>query len=155
MRYHKYVLFAAMLLMGSVVWANHSLNPIVAPKEAGKGINFIEGEWKKAMAKAKKENKLIFIDAYATWCGPCKRMQQDVFPNPAVAEFFNKNFVNITIDVEKGEGIAFAQTYGVEVLPTLFITDANGKPITYAKGYIPADQLLKFGQFGQSKAPLK
>ena len=63
--------------------------------------------------------------------------------------------LSILLDVEKGEGIAFAQTYGVGVLPTLFITDANGKPITYAKGYIPADQLLKFGQFGQSKAPIK
>jgi len=155
MRYYKYVFLAVTLLMGSIVWAKGSSTPIVAPVKAGKGIIFIEGEWKKALAKAKKENKLIFIDAYATWCGPCKRMQQDVFPNPAVAEYFNKNFVNITIDVEKGEGIAFSQTYGVEVLPTLFITDSNGKPITYAKGYIPADQLLKFGQFGQSKAPVK
>ncbi len=154
MRYYTYLLLGAILCLGAIAFTNKKASPTIYSATSSKGIHFIEGEWKKALAKAKLEKKAIFVDAYATWCGPCKRMQQDVFPNPAVAEFFNKNFINITLDVEKGEGIAFAQAYGVEVLPTLFITDYNGKPITYAKGYIPADQLLKFGEFGKSKAPI-
>ncbi len=119
------------------------------------GISFIEDDWKKALAKAKAEKKLIFIDAYATWCGPCKKMQKEVFPDATVASFFNKNFINITIDVEKGQGVEFAQKYGVEVLPTLYITDENGKPITYTKGYMNATDLMKFGQFGVQKASKK
>jgi thiol:disulfide interchange protein len=119
------------------------------------GISFIEGDWKKALAKAKAEKKLIFVDAYATWCGPCKKMQKEVFPDATVANFFNKNFINITIDVEKGQGVEFAQKYGVEVLPTLYITDENGNPVTYAKGYMNATDLMKFGQFGVQKASKK
>ena len=124
-------------------------------KTTAAGISFIEGDWKKALAKAKAEKKLIFIDAYTTWCGPCKKLQKDVFPDAAVGSYFNKNFVNITIDIEKGQGIEFGQKYGVEVLPTLYITDENGNPITYAKGYISASDLLKFGQFGVQKASKK
>ncbi|MEI6266250.1 MAG: thioredoxin family protein [Sphingobacteriia bacterium] len=124
-------------------------------KTAAAGISFIEGDWKKALAKAKAEKKLIFVDAYATWCGPCKKLQKDVFPDAAVGTYFNKNFINITIDVEQGQGIEFAQKYGVEVLPTLYITDENGNPITYTKGYMSASDLLKFGQFGIQKAAKK
>ena len=120
-------------------------------KNAADGISFIEGDWKKALAKAKAEKKLIFVDAYATWCGPCKKLQNEVFPDAAVGSFFNKNYINITIDVEKGQGVEFAQKYGVEVLPTLYITDENGNPITYTKGYMSASDLLKFGQFGVQK----
>jgi thioredoxin 1 len=129
-------------------------NDIVKAAAAG-GISFIEGDWKKALAKAKAEKKLIFVDAYATWCGPCKKMQKEVFPDATVANFFNKNFINITIDVEKGQGVEFAQKYGVEVLPTLYITDENGNPVTYAKGYMNATDLMKFGQFGVQKASKK
>jgi thiol:disulfide interchange protein len=122
---------------------------------AAGGISFIEGDWKKALAKAKAEKKLIFVDAYATWCGPCKKLQNEVFPDASVGSFFNKNFINITIDVEKGQGVEFAQKYGVEVLPTLYITDENGNPVTYTKGYMSASDLLKFGQFGVQKASKK
>ncbi len=124
-------------------------------KKAAGGISFIEGDWKKALAKAKAEKKLIFVDAYATWCGPCKKLQKEVFPDAAVGTYFNKNYINITIDVEQGQGIEFAQKYGVEVLPTLYITDENGNPITYTKGYMSASDLLKFGQFGIQKAAKK
>ncbi len=124
-------------------------------KAAAGGISFIEGDWKKALSKAKAEKKLIFVDAYATWCGPCKKLQNEVFPDAAVGTYFNKNYINITIDVEKGQGVEFAQKYGVEVLPTLYITDENGNPITYTKGYMNASDLLKFGQFGVQKAAKK
>ena len=124
-------------------------------KNAAAGINFIEGDWKKALVKAKAEKKLIFVDAYATWCGPCKKLQKEVFPDAAVSAFFNKNYINITIDVEKGQGVEFAQKYGVEVLPTLYITDENGNPITFTKGFMSAADLLKFGQFGVQKASKK
>ena len=63
-------------------------------KATAAGISFIEGDWKKVLAKAKAEKKLIFVDAYATWCGPCKKLQKEVFPDAAVGSFFNKNFIN-------------------------------------------------------------
>ena len=78
-----------------------------------RSIQFIESDWKKALAEAKKQNKLIFLDAYATWCGPCRMLKQYTFPDKAVGEFFNENFINIALDMEKGDGPAVARQYQV------------------------------------------
>ncbi len=66
-------------------------------------IKFLENPtWTTVLAQAKKENKMIFLDAYATWCGPCKQMDSEVYTNSAVANFYNANFINVKYDMEKG-----------------------------------------------------
>lgn len=117
----------------------------------GTGIKFIEEDWTKALAKAKKEKKLIFLDAYTTWCGPCKMLKRNTFPDKAVGEFFNKNFVNVELDMEKGEGLAVAAKFGVNAYPTLLFADAEGNMVTFTQGYMEAKQLLEFGNYGLSK----
>jgi thioredoxin 1 len=115
------------------------------------GIQFIESNWSKALAEAKKQNKLIFLDAYTSWCGPCKMLKRNTFPDKAAGEYFNKNFINVALDMEKGDGIAVAEKYQVNAYPTLIIADAAGNMVTYTKGYIDAKQLIEFGKFGISK----
>jgi uncharacterized protein YyaL (SSP411 family) len=95
--------------------------------QKGKGIEFFHGTWQEALAKAKKENKLIFMDAFTTWCGPCKYLSKNVFPNDTVGQFFNSNFVCVKMDMEKGEGIGLAGKYGVQAYPTLLYIDGNGE----------------------------
>ncbi|HMP31839.1 MAG TPA: thioredoxin family protein, partial [Saprospiraceae bacterium] len=56
--------------------------------------------WEQVVAKAKAENKLIFVDCYTTWCGPCKKLDAEVFPNPEVGAFFNKHFVNLKVQMD-------------------------------------------------------
>jgi thiol:disulfide interchange protein len=73
-------------------------------KQSNKGIQFFKGPWKEAVAKAKAENKYIFLDAYASWCGPCKTMDEQVYTNAKVGSYFNNRFISIKIDMEKGEG---------------------------------------------------
>ena len=51
------------------------------------GIEFFEGTFKEALDKAKLEGKIVFVDAYTTWCGPCKRMSKNVFPKKEVGDF--------------------------------------------------------------------
>lgn len=116
------------------------------------GLKFAEPNWNKALAQAKKENKLVFLDAYASWCGPCKLLKRNTFPDKAAGEFFNKNFINVAIDMEKGEGPALAAKYAVSAYPTLIITDASGNLVTYARGYIDAAQLIEFGKHGLVKS---
>ena len=65
-------------------------------------IQFQELPFKEIIAKAKKEKKLVFIDAYASWCGPCKMMEKNIFPQKSVREYFNTNFINARFDMEKG-----------------------------------------------------
>ena len=121
----------------------------------GAGISFFKGSYKEALVEAKKENKLVFIDAYASWCGPCKMLKQHTFTDKAVAQYFNEHFINLSVDVEQGEGPDLATKYNVTHFPTLIITDKDGKRITFTVGYIQPDDLLGFGKYGQEKAPAR
>jgi thiol-disulfide isomerase/thioredoxin len=113
---------------------------------SAQGIEFFQGTWAEAQEKAKSEEKLIFVDAFASWCGPCKRMAANVFPQEKVGSFFNANFVNLKIDMEKPENSEFAGKYPVSAYPTLLFIDANGKIVQKAVGAKDADQLLEFAQ---------
>lgn len=116
------------------------------PAEESDGIVFFEGSWEEALVLAGKENKLIFLDAYASWCGPCKSLQKKVFPSEKVGDFYNANFINVKMDMEKGEGIALAQKYGVRAYPSLFFIDHNGTLKKTALGYHNVSQLIKIGE---------
>lgn len=111
-----------------------------------KGITFFEGSWEEALELAKKENKLIFLDAYASWCGPCKMMKYRVFTSSKVGEYFNQNFINVKIDMEKGEGPELARKYRVTAYPSLYFIDYTGGIKNYSVGYHNAKRLIQLGQ---------
>lgn len=90
------------------------------------GIEFEHGTFQDALDKAKAENKLVFMDCFTTWCGPCKKLSRDVFTQKEVGDFFNENFVNVKMDMEKGEGVGLAKKYGVRSFPTLLYLDGEG-----------------------------
>lgn len=98
------------------------------------GISFYEGNYQDAFEKASEEDRLVFVDAFAVWCGPCKRMAKQVFPKEEVGSFFNANFVNLKIDMEKGQGLDFRKTYPVSAFPTFFFIDGSGKVVHKYKG---------------------
>ena len=112
---------------------------------AAQGIEFEYGTWAEAQAKAKAEQKLIFMDAYTTWCGPCKMLTKQTFPDSTVGAFFNSRFVCVKMDMEKGEGIELARKYGVEVYPTLLFFQPDGVVAHRAAGFYPPAQLLDLG----------
>ncbi|HHH52880.1 MAG TPA: DUF255 domain-containing protein [Bacteroidetes bacterium] len=91
------------------------------------GMIFFHDSWEEALKKAKLENKLIFVDAYTKWCGPCKRMQKNIFPTQKAGEFYNKHFINMKIDMESQEGMKWGLTYPVGAYPTFFFITPDGK----------------------------
>lgn len=107
-------------------------------------IKFEEGTWAEIVAKAQKENKPIFLDAYAVWCGPCKWMAVNVFTNKDVAELFNSKFINAKIDMEKGEGIKLAQQFQVQAYPTLLILNSGGEVLHRACGASQVEEFIKW-----------
>jgi len=110
------------------------------------GIEFFQGTWEEALAKAKAEEKVIFVDAYAVWCGPCKMMAKNVFPKEEVGTFYNKHFISMQIDMERGMGLEFAKKYPVRAYPTLFYIDAKGEVVHKAVGAQREKSLISIGK---------
>jgi thioredoxin-related protein len=110
-----------------------------------KNINFEHGTFAEIKAKAQKERKLIFIDAFTTWCGPCKQMSKNVFTNDAVADFYNFSFINAKIDMEKGEGVELAKLYEVKCYPNLLFIDGDGNLVHREAGSMSAKEFINLG----------
>lgn len=105
-------------------------------------ILFQKLEFDQAKEKAQLENKLIFLDAYTTWCAPCKWMEGNVFNKKDIADYFNAKFVNVKFDCEAGEGIEIARKYGVKSFPTYLFLDHHGTLIYRTQSRMEADQFL-------------
>lgn len=116
------------------------------PAGTEKGIQFYQGSWNEALHLAKEENKLVFLDIYATWCGPCKRLKANTFPDEAVGEFYNTNFINLALDGEKGEGRELARKYAIKGYPTLLFVDHTGAVVARTAGYHNPDKFLDLGR---------
>lgn len=110
---------------------------------SAQGIQFTEGTWAELKAKAKAEDKLIFMDAYTTWCGPCKWLAANVFTDDEVGAIMNENFINVKFDMEKGEGLEIAKTYAVRAYPTLLFIDGSGELVHRLCGAMPVAPFME------------
>ncbi|UKJ06778.1 thioredoxin family protein [Solitalea lacus] len=110
---------------------------------AQEGIIFDHGTWKEILTKAKQENKLVFVDVYTSWCGPCKKMVAEVFPKKEVGDVFNASFINYKIDAEKGEGMQIAKEFGVKSYPTYLFVNGDGGLVYRSGGYNEAKKFLQ------------
>lgn len=126
------------LLLFAFSFAGHAQDK--AKKQAG--IQFIENKLADATFKAREQQKLIFVDAFAEWCVPCKQLRKTTFKDPKVAAYFNAHFISVALDAEKGEGVPFATKYEVQGYPSLYFIDTEGNLIAKNEGLIGADALL-------------
>ncbi|WP_010178425.1 thioredoxin family protein [Aquimarina agarilytica] len=111
-----------------------------------KGIEFFKGTWLEALEKAEQDKKFIFLDIYADWCSPCKKLKRISFKNEAVGEYYNENYVNIAVDGETKEGRALIDKYSVRSYPTLLIIDYHGNLRTKVVGFKKPQILINFGK---------
>lgn len=121
------------------------LMTVFAVDAQNRSINFEQTkEWKKVVKKAKKEKKLIFVDCYTSWCGPCKMLANNVFTQDAVADYFNAHFVNAKYDMEKdADGVILKTQFAVKAFPTLvFVDPATQKVVHRLVGAGSADWLI-------------
>ena len=121
-----FVLFCALLSFNAI-----AQKTVAKELDNNLGVKWEKGTLTDALDKAKKskKTKLVFVDCYTVWCGPCKQMAEKVFPLKEAGDYFNANYVNIKIDMEKGEGVEIAKKYQVSSFPTFLILDANGKEL--------------------------
>jgi len=141
----KYLSFAIVLLAGVIAFA-FNYTTVDFEKDEEEGIQFFRGNWEAAKALAAKENKIIFLDIYASWCGPCKALKRNTFSDSEVGTFYNKHFINVALDGEAGEGSDLAQKYRIKGYPTLLFMDSNGQLIKKAAGYHNPKAFLSLGK---------
>ncbi|HEY6159862.1 MAG TPA: thioredoxin family protein, partial [Bacteroidia bacterium] len=123
----------------------------MAASAQDRSITFTEGKWDEIVAKATRENKPIFVDCFTTWCGPCKWLAKNVFTKNEVADFFNASFINVEIDMEKGEGVDLAKKWNVRAYPSLIFLDAKGELVHRSCGVDYRDDFYKdFIQLGKN-----
>ncbi len=117
-----------------------------------KGIKFKEVSRSKILNEANKQNKLIFIDIYAAWCGPCKWMYENTFQDALVGEKFNKTFLNYKVDGDSFEGVSVGIICRVDSFPTYLYIAPDGKVIHRIEGTQSPEGLVQEANFVLSRA---
>jgi len=141
---------------------------IGATASHAQGISFEPGQnWGEVLSKAKTEHKYIFIDCYASWCGPCKAMAADIFPLKEVGEAYNKAFISIKMrmdlpqppDSEDGNSINWIwyrnikdieEQYSINGYPAFMFLDPNGKPVHKVIGYLDKAAFIQLAADAQN-----
>ncbi len=120
-----------------------------------RGIRFEQNlNWQEVQNKAKAENKYVFVDCYATWCAPCKKMDKDVYPKDSVGEHMNARFISIKVQMDSSEkddesiknmyGTAhiLADQYKVNSYPTFLFFSPEGELVHKGIGAISAEKFI-------------
>lgn len=129
--------------------------PLLASAQSEKGIRFEEGlDWAQVQAKAKASNKYIFVDCFATWCGPCKVMDKNVYPKDSVGDYMNARFISVKVQMDTsrqdnevikkwyGDAHTIRGRYKVTAFPTFLFFSPDGRILHKEVGARKADDFL-------------
>jgi len=114
------------------------------------GVRFAKINLTAAKQRAVIEDKLIFVDTYASYCKPCKQLDIE-FKNPKLAEYLNKHFINVKVDMEGKNGPSFKNGYQVVFLPTMMILDKHGNLKFKMDQVASANEILALSKHYQDK----
>lgn len=114
---------------------------------AAQGTEFQQKPYAEVLAMAKGQNKLVFVDVFTTWCGPCRHMSREIFPKKEVGDFYNDNFLNMQIDAENNEvGPMLTKTFNVTAFPTFLFINGDGELVYRFMGSRTAEKLIEEGR---------
>jgi thiol:disulfide interchange protein DsbD len=99
-------------------------------------------DFKSALAEAKKSNRKLLIDFEATWCGPCKTMDEWIWTDAEVAGLLSAGFVSVKIDGDLEK--ALADRFDVTGYPSMIVLDSNGTEARRFVGYLNSTDALAF-----------
>jgi len=149
-----------LLLLASLIMAGPSC---ARDDTAREQANATEGQQKDlptkwlafddGLAKARTENKPIFVEFYAEWCIFCKKFQQETIKDHKVARMLSENFVYVRLNAENSENrasykgkslsnVEMTQAFGINAYPSLVFLDSKGQPITMLSGFVPPHQFM-------------
>ncbi|MCK4921082.1 MAG: thioredoxin family protein [Bacteroidales bacterium] len=105
-----------------------------------------ESEWKSALKEADNSGKLIFLDIYATWCGPCKYLESTIYPDVELGKYYNSHFINLKMDGETEFGRIKARQYGLKAYPTMYYLSPMEDVLAQVVGVKQAPELNAYGE---------
>ena len=123
----KKILFTLLLVLG-----------ISAAADAQ--VRFLDSSTDAVRKEAIAQDKLVFIDLYATWCGPCKAMERDVFSKKEVGDFMDEYFVAAKYDIDKPTRKALAGKHGIRSIHTYLVFNTEGDLLGKITGSMPAEE---------------
>lgn len=119
---------------------------LIAPLTMKAQVEFIEVETLEQMQAAQKKASdgmlMLFVDVYATWCGPCKMMDSEVYTDPAVTDYMNTHYLSVRMDGESDFGRIYASEQALEGYPSMFIFSDDGERVSKIVGYTAAEELV-------------
>jgi len=134
-----------------------ALFPAIAQETTG--IQFIQHlNWTQILAKAKADHKYIFVDCYASWCGPCKQMDQNIYPLKEVGEAYNKDFICVKSQMDRTSGdneevknwyntaTSLNNIYSVSSYPTFIFFDPSGKAVHKVSGSLNSSEFIQLAK---------
>jgi tetratricopeptide (TPR) repeat protein len=141
-------------LAGRALWAVAlwALGAAFAPGVGRCAVAWDSGGLDDALARARSTNRWVFVDLYASWCGPCHQMDEQVYARDDVAAALRTGFVTLRRDGERGDGEALVRRYHVVGYPTILVLDEAGREVDRLMGFVPSGELLTMlGRFRDGK----
>jgi thioredoxin-related protein len=148
-----------------LLWIAISIIPVTVKAQVSAGIQFCEPtHWTEILKNAKREHKSIFVDAYATWCAPCKKMDTEVYNQRAIGDAVNKKFMAAKFQMDQNkndarkiraqyaEAIDFQKKYNINTLPTYLFFDENGVLTHEDIGFKSPEAFLKMLEIAENPA---
>ncbi|MFT5058127.1 MAG: thiol-disulfide isomerase/thioredoxin [Planctomycetota bacterium] len=115
---------------------------LVSPALAQHPTLFRDIGFQEARELAKKENKLMLLDAMTSWCGPCKVMDATTWVDPKVESWIAKHTIAIQLDMDLHE--ALKKSLAVKAFPTMILFNADGKEFDRIVGLRTAEPMLEW-----------
>ncbi len=109
------------------------------------GIKFQDLSLSEGLEKAARENKKVFIDVFATWCGPCTYMSKNVFTDGDLGAFMNEHFISLKLDGEFGDGEQLMEQFNLDSYPTMLFLDPEMALLNKIVGAVDAEELIVAG----------
>ncbi len=126
------------------------------PSKKTKGVHFVKSEsLTDVLEAAEKEGKFVFVDFYTTWCLPCKVMDEEVFPDKELGDFFKENFISYKVNAEKDNGVNLATVYNVGAYPTLIFMDEKGTTVERSDGSLSYSALMQMAERAAAMRPMQ
>jgi cell division septation protein DedD len=104
-------------------------------------VVFINDDLKTGLNRAAGEGKLVFLEFWASYCTPCKVMEEYTFTNPSVIERMTNHYVPVKVNIQSFDGFDLKNQFKVTVLPTIIILDSKGRQVARYEETMSATKL--------------